>query len=94
MKVEDEIKLAIEDLRARGVRGKLHVVPAATNLHCFAPCDRGTCICQATVGKRFVVVNEEGKKRALEQANWELSKLNEWAKKLGAEETSDEPDWF
>ena len=89
MSDRDDIKAAIELLRERGVKGNLYVVPT-TPVHCFAPCWPGQCICSATIGDRYCVVDEAGKKKALEWANLALQELNEIAKECGALEDGDD----
>lgn len=55
--------------------GDVHIVPSV-NIRCLVPCEFGYCVCSRDInfyGKQFTIVNDEGKKRALQELNSELT---------------------
>lgn len=79
-RLKETIRIEIERLKTIGEMGPFYVVPVA-NIRCFVPCQPGHCICHASVD-RFCVVNEAGKKKALQHANSEIEFLNQKLKEV------------
>lgn len=70
--ISDHAKQKYEDLDKLG---DVHIVPTVS-VRCFVPCQFGYCVCSSDIrvaNKHFTIVNSDGKIRALEMLNDELS---------------------